>query len=175
MLIIGAGTGGVYLLRWYWWRINAWSEIAAMATAIVVTVITRWVVPFKDSGPVLFAKTALTTTIATTVVWVIVTFLTRPEPEAVLVKFYRQVRPWLGGWKPVARLAAEVPPTQDLGRNLVSWVLGCTMVYLALFGSGYLLMGAQFKGVVSLVVAAICAGALYSNLSRTGWQSEKSA
>src|SRR6266700_5525207 len=59
VLEVGAGTGGVYLLRWYWWRVNAGSEISAMATALVVTVGLRWTEPFSGSSPVVFAKTAL--------------------------------------------------------------------------------------------------------------------
>src|SRR5258708_35146450 len=66
VLEIGAGTGGVYLLRWYWWRINAWSEISAMATAMVATVVLRVIAPFSGTAPVVFAKTALTTTALTT-------------------------------------------------------------------------------------------------------------
>ena len=69
VLEVGAGTGGVYLLRWYWWRINAWSEISAMATALVVTLWLRWTEPFTGPEPVVFAKTALTTTAVTTLVW----------------------------------------------------------------------------------------------------------
>jgi len=175
VLEVGAGTGGVYLLRWYWWRINAWSEISAMATALVVTIGLRWAEPFSGSSPVVFAKTALATAAVTTVVWVMVTFLTKPEPEAVLLKFYRDVRPHVTGWKPIAEKALEVPPTRDLGRNLLSWVLGCAMVYLALFGSGYLLLGAQGKGIILLFLAAISAGLLYSNLSRSGWETKTSA
>jgi Na+/proline symporter len=174
VLEVGAGTGGVYLLRWYWWRINAWSEISAMATALVVTIGLRWAEPFSGSSPVVFAKTALATAAVTTVVWVMVTFLTKPEPEAVLLKFYRDVRPDVTGWKPIAEKAPEVPPTRDLGRNLLSWVLGCAMVYLALFGSGYLLLGAQGKGIILLFLAAISAGLLYSNLSRSGWETKTS-
>src|SRR5207302_11315803 len=85
-------------------------------------------------GPVLFAKRTLTPTAVTAVVWVIVTLLTPPEPQDVLVKFYRQVRPHVTGWKPIAQLAAEVPPTRDLGHNLRAWLLGCTMVYAILLG-----------------------------------------
>ena len=170
VLEVGAGTGGVYLLRWYWWRINAWSEIIAMATALVTTLGLRWAEPFSGSSPVVFAKTALTTAAVTTVVWLIGTFLTKPEPDAVLLKFYRDVRPHVSGWKPLAARAPEVPPTHDLGHNLILWVLGCAMVYLALFGSGYLLLGTSLKGVVLLVLAALCAGALYSNLARSGWE-----
>ena len=160
VLIIGAGTGGVYLLRWYWWRINAWSEIAAMATAIVVTVALKWLKPFSGDGVVLFAKTSLATTALTTVAWIAVTFLTKPEKEDVLVKFYRKVRPYIAGWKAVAQLAPEVPQTRDLGRNLLSWALGCGMVYLALFGSGKMLLGNVGLGIVLLVLAAICAALL---------------
>ncbi len=172
VLEVGAGTGGVYLLRWYWWRINAWSEISAMATALVMTVWLRWSEPFSGSNPVVFAKTALATTAATTLVWLVVTYATKAEPEAVLLKFYRSVRPHVTGWQPIARLASEVPPTRDLGRNLFSWVLGCLMVYLALFGLGHVLLGPFRVGVGLLAVAAICAGALYSNISRS-WGEEK--
>src|SRR6476619_4100799 len=92
VLEVGAGTGGVYLLRWYWWRINAWSEISAMATALVVTIWLRWTEPFSGTNPVVFAKTALTTTVITTLVWLVVTYITKAEPEEVLLKFYRSVR-----------------------------------------------------------------------------------
>ena len=157
VLTIGAGTGGVYLLRWYWWRINAWSEIAAMATAILVTAALSWMKLFLGSPVVLFAKTALTTTIATSFIWIAATFLTKPEPQDVLVKFYRKVRPHVGGWKPIAKLAPDVPPTRDLGHNLLCWALGCDMVYLGLFGSGKVLLGNVRLGIVLLVLAAICA------------------
>src|SRR6266700_5949579 len=72
VLEVGAGTGGVYLLRWYWWRINAWSEISAMATALFMTIVLRGVAPFSGSNAVVFAKTALTTSAVTTLVWLIV-------------------------------------------------------------------------------------------------------
>ena len=62
VLEVGAGTGGVYLLRWYWWRINAWSEISAMATALASSLVLRWWLPFSGNSPVVFAKTALATT-----------------------------------------------------------------------------------------------------------------
>jgi Na+/proline symporter len=172
VLEVGAGTGGVYLLRWYWWRINAWSEISAMATALVVTVWLRWTEPFSGTNPVVFAKTALATTVATTLAWLIVTYATKAEPEDILVKFYRSVRPHVTGWQPVARLAPDVPPTRDLGRNLLSWILGCFMVYMALFGLGHVLLGPFWEGIGLLTASAICAGALYSNISRGGWSEE---
>jgi solute:Na+ symporter, SSS family len=172
VLIIGAGTGGVYLLRWYWWRINAWSEISAMATALMVSLALRWIKPFAGLEAVVFAETALTVTGTTTLVWVAVTLLTKQEPDEVLVKFYRKVRPHVAGWKPVARLAPDVPPTRDLGRNLLSWVLGCAMVYLALFGSGKVLLGVFGTGSLLLTLAALSAVALYFNLRDGGWGRE---
>ena len=173
VLRVGAGTGGVYLLRWYWWRINAWSEISAMATAIVVTTALSLVKPFSGSEAVLFAKETLVVTVVTSLVWVVVTFLTQPEREEVLVKFYRKVRPYVAGWKPVARLAPDVPPTRDLGRNLLSWALGCGMVYLALFGSGKMLLGKIGFGFVLLVLAAICAALLSRLMPRANeWSAD---
>jgi len=160
VLTIGAGTGGVYLLRWYWWRINAWSEIAAMATAIAVTAVLSLTKPFSGDSVVLFAKNSLATTAATSLVWIVVTFLTKPERDDVLVNFYRKVRPYVAGWKPVAQLAPDVPQTRDLGRNLLSWALGCGMVYTALFGSGKMLLGRLGLGFVLLVFAVICAALL---------------
>ncbi len=174
VLEVGAGTGGVYLLRWYWWRINAWSEISAMATALIVTLWLRLTEPFSGTNPVVFAKTALTTTFITTLVWLVVTYMTKAEPEAVLLKFYRSVRPQITGWRPVARLAPEVLPTRDLGSNLLSWVLGCLMVYLALFGLGHVLIGPFWEGAGLLALSAMCAGALYSNISRS-WGAEASS
>jgi hypothetical protein len=166
VLEVGAGTGGVYLLRWYWWRINAWSEISAMATALVSSVALRWWAPFAGNQPVVFAKTALTTTAITTLVWVTVTYLTSPEPEALLVKFYRQVRPHVTGWAHVASLAPEIKPTRDLGRNLLSWLLGCAMVYSALFGGGWLLLGPRGKGALFMAIAVACGAALYRDVTK---------
>ena len=164
VLTIGAGTGGVYLLRWYWWRINAWSEIAAMAAALVGSLALSQLHVFSGSGPVTFAKTAITVTIFTTIVWIVVTLLTRPEPEALLVKFYRAIRPYVGGWRPIARLAPDVPQTRDLGRNLGSWLLGCVMVYAALFGAGKLLLGRLAIGLLLVAVAVLSAALLYRNI-----------
>jgi SSS family solute:Na+ symporter len=167
VLEVGAGTGGVYLLRWYWWRVNAWSEISAMSTALGMTLLLHthlpwmWLLGRPDlfTGPasVVFAKTTLLTAGATTLVWVAVTLLTPPEPKDVLVAFYRKVRPHAAGWKPVASLAPEIRPTRDLGRNLLSWLAGCAMVYAALFGIGEICFERYAEGVLLIGIAVICA------------------
>jgi Na+/proline symporter len=166
VLEVGAGTGGVYLLRWYWWRINAWSEISAMATALLMTLLLHYWQFFSGSAPVIFAKTTLLTTAVTTAVWVAVTLLTPPEPDEILLRFYRKVRPHAAGWRRVAALAPDVPETRDLGKNLLAWALGCAMVYAALFGVGKLFLGAPRTGLFLLTLCAICALFLYRDISR---------
>jgi SSS family solute:Na+ symporter len=172
VLQVGAGTGAVYLLRWYWWRINAWSEISAMATAMVATFLLRWWAPFSGSSSVVFAKTALTTTGLTTLMWIVTTLLTAPEPDSILLCFYQKVRPDVLGWRRVAALAPEVPKTRELGQNLLSWILGCVMVYLALFAVGKLIVGPRLVGGIELAGASLCAYLLYLNIIRTGWRTE---
>ena len=166
VLEVGAGTGAVYILRWYWWRINAWSEISAMATALVVSVAIHFAQPFHGPAPIVFAKSALTTTGITTLVWLVVTLLTPAESTSVLTDFYRKVRPHAAGWRPVAALAADVPPTCDLGRYLGSWLLGCVMVYSALIGVGKLLLGVPAIGAMLLGVAIVSGWMLYGQISR---------
>jgi Na+/proline symporter len=166
VLEVGAGTGGVYLLRWYWWRINAWSEISAMATALAMTlVLHRWEI-FGGSAPVVFAKTTLATTAVTTAVWVAVTFLTPAEPDEVLLRFYRKVRPHAAGWRHIAALAPDQPETRDLGQNLLAWALGCAMVYAALFGIGKICLGETALGLTLLAMSIACVVPLYRHLSQ---------
>ena len=156
VLELSAGTGAVYLLRWYWWRINAWSEITAMIVALVTSLLLRLADPFQGSTPAGFAKTAGTTTAVTTLAWIIVTYATRPVSQEVLVSFYRHVRPDVRGWKHIAAIVGDKHPTRDLERNLGLWVLGCAMIYSFLFGSGYAILGHPLRGVVLLAFGVVC-------------------
>ncbi|HKS81833.1 MAG TPA: sodium:solute symporter family protein [Candidatus Acidoferrales bacterium] len=176
VLQLGAGTGSVYLLRWYWWRINAWSEISCMATALTVTLCLHWQwlsmvllhrpEMFSGSSTVLFAKTTLTSTVVTTLVWILVTLLTKPEPDSLLTSFYRKVRPQITGWKRVAATAPEIPPTRELGRNLWCWVLGTVMTYCALFGVGKLLLLRWAAGTILITIGIIAAWLISRELAR---------
>jgi Na+/proline symporter len=167
---IGAGTGAVYLLRWYWWRINAWSEISAMITAAVTSITLRFASPFAASDPNLFGKNLVLTVGITTLVWLAATFLTNPEPESKLLAFYRLVRPGVMGWKRVAALAPDIPPTRDGLYNLMDWALGCLMVYMTLFGIGKLLLGSPTTAALFLTTAAVSGYVIYWDLSRRGWE-----
>ncbi len=165
LLEMGAGTGSVYLLRWYWWRVNAWSEVTAMATALAVSLVIRWASPFGGSEPTVFAKQTLVTTGVTTAAWISVTLLTRPEPRETLLRFYRRVRPDVLGWKPIARFAPDVVPVHDLARNLGRWILGCAMVFCALFGIGKFCLLSWRTGVLLLAASLACGALLGCGIS----------
>jgi Na+/proline symporter len=167
---LGAGTGAVYLLRWYWWRINAWSEISAMTAAAVTSITLRFSSPFAASDPNLFGKNMLLTVAIATLVWLSATFLTAPEPDSKLLEFYRRVRPGVYGWKQIAVKAPEISPSRDGWYNLMDWVLGCVMVYLTLFGIGKLLLGSNGTGLLFLAIAAVAGYLIYWDLSRRGWE-----
>jgi solute:Na+ symporter, SSS family len=168
LLGMGAGTGGVLMLRWYWWRVNAWSEISAMIAAFIVSVSLQRMT-FSGNNSVVFAKTALITTAVTTIVWVVTTLLTPPESDARLLKFYRRVQPTVHGWKRIATLAPEIKPVRDFRANAFDWVMGCTLVYCCMFGVGELVLQAWMTGIVLLVIAAIAGYLIYWSLSRRGW------
>jgi len=181
VLELGAGTGGVYLLRWYWWRVNAWSEISAMAAALAATLALHshalWqfligrAEPFGGSDPVVFAKTTLCTTGVTTLVWLVVTLLTPPEPGQTLVDFYRRVRPDVRGWQPIAKVSGVAEITQDLGKNLVSWLAGCVFVYTALFCIGQICFGRIPSALLLGLVCAASGVALYRLMPKpTEWR-----
>ncbi len=169
LLITGAGTGGVLLLRWYWWRINAWSEVSAMISAFVVSVVLQVAFKMDSDKPVDFAWLMIITVAITTVVWLAVTFLTRPEPQDVLLKFYRRTRPSVAGWKPIANLAPEVKPSRDGLANLLDWVAGCMLIYGVLFGTGKLLLHETLPGVALLAMGAAGMAVIYRDLSKRGW------
>ncbi len=169
LIATGAGTGAVLILRWYWWRINAWSEVSSMAVAFVVSVTLQTVFHLDSDNPVQFAWLILITVAITTVAWLAVTFLTAPESDATLVRFYRKVRPSPAGWRRVQRLAPEVPVSHDLGWNLADWLAGCVLVYGALFGIGKIILNDFALGAVFLAIAVAAGGFIYWDLNRRGW------
>jgi len=134
LMMLGAGTGLVYILRWYWWRINAWSEVSAMAAALVVSLTLRL---FIDSGrPEGFALNLILTTLITTLTWLVVTFATRPEPHETLIAFYRRVLPAGAGWQRFAEETGVHAPSGEIARNAMAWLIGVILVYSIMFATG---------------------------------------
>ena len=199
LLQIGAGTGLVFLLRWFWWRVNAWSEISAMVISFLVAVYfgvvhTRIGLEAWDPSATLVAGVAITT-----IGWLAVTFLTPPVEIETLRSFWRDIRPIGRGWDAVvdpgaaagARLSA-VPSSDDTNTpravggdgatrasagekkgevtaGLLAWFLGCTMIYGTLFGTGFLLYGQIGAAAVGLIVAATAGWGVFKILPRVGF------
>src|SRR5215216_2419548 len=152
---LGAGTGLVFILRWYWWRVNAWSEISAMVASFVTSVaLTRFGHSMSDTGTPDYAFTMLTTVAVSTVVWLAVTFLTAPESDQTLDRFYRQVRPGGPGWRQVAqRLGFGDDPIPGGVLSWVNWVAGLVAVYTAVFAVGAMVTGSPRRALVYGTVA----------------------
>jgi SSS family solute:Na+ symporter len=159
----GAGIGLVLILRWYWWRVNAWSEVSAMIAAAIGFAAVR---AFTDLQ---FPYSLLLVVAGTTIAWIAVTMATRPEPEAHLVAFYRRVRPDGPGWGPIARVAGG-PKPGPIGGLLVDWIAGCVLVYATLFGLGSLLFARYVEAVAWLMAAGTAGTVIYRDLSRRGWE-----
>ena len=164
LLATGAGTGLVLILRWFWWRVNAWSEVSAMSAAAAVSLYLQLGLGYDTGDPISFAKVMLATVVATTVVWISVTLLTGPEPRETLLAFYRRVRPHPALWGPIADEASDVQPSSTLTCDFLNWAAGCGLVFGALFGVGKVILGLWSSGAVFLVVATASAAWLSRSL-----------
>jgi SSS family transporter len=147
---LGAGTGLVFILRWYWWRLNAWSEISAMIASFVTSVsLAFFGYDLGNPAGSTYARTMLITVLVTTVVWVSVTLLTPPETAATLDRFYRRVRPGGPGWRAVShRLGFRDDPIPGGALSWVNWIAGVGAVYCAVVSLGALLTGSSLRGLV---------------------------
>jgi solute:Na+ symporter, SSS family len=170
LLTLGAGTGLVYILRWYWWRVNAWSEVAAMASALVTSVGLRSLgsryPTFDPATPKGFAMTLVVTTAVTTAVWLAATFGTRPEPREKLAAFYEKVRPAGPGWRRIVGAEAVAEHRGEIPRNLLFWVLGTVFVYSIMFATGAVIFGQTSRAVVFGALLAVSGGLLFTGLAR---------
>ncbi len=164
---MGAGVGPVLILRWFWWRINAWSEIVALASSVVIALGFE-VASAVQAGaayrlfatPLLIGDLALAThhkalilVPVSVLAWLIATFTTRPVPTEHLAAFYRRVRPG-GAWGPVARSCRDVAPDGLNRHTVLAWLGGVALVYGLLFGLGKLLLGEPLQAVLLFVLAA---------------------
>ena len=170
LMALGAGTGLVYILRWFWWRINAWSEISAMAAAFVTSLVLQFGFHFDESLPEEFAYILLITVGVTTAVWLAVTLLTAAEPDETLLAFYRRVRPNATMWGPIAKKATDIIPQKDGLFNLGNWLSGVVMIYAFLFGTGKIVLGDTMMGIGFLAVGLFFGAIIYRGMSKHGWE-----
>ena len=172
LLQVGAGTGLLYILRWFWWRINVWSEVTAMVVSFIVAVF------FQFCAEPLGIEAALSNAgwlkvmdftswkmvlgiIITTIAWVTVTYLTPPVEERTLVEFCRKIRPGGPGWRRFETVPEGAEPEGwNVPNGILCMMLGCLLVWASLFGTGYLLYGQFARGAVLLAVAAVAGGGL---------------
>ena len=169
LLQIGAGTGLIFLLRWFWWRINTWSELTAMVISFLVAVYFQFVhtqLGFTVPHP----SVALVIGVAiTTLGWLAVTMMTPPTDRVTLQTFYDKIRPFGRGWSKVVQTR---PPDgqESMPAAFLSWFLGCVAVYAALFGTGYLLYGKTLLAVVCLAALGGAVLGLFRTLPRVGFK-----
>lgn len=153
----GAGLGLVLILRWYWWRINAWSEIAATVAPFIGFAISKYALGWE------FPNSFFLTVGFTTVAWLVVTFLTQPTNKQTLTAFYNKVQP--GGWW--APISATQPVGFKPGYLALCWLSGITFTYATLFGVGKLIFGDYTLAAVWLVTAAVALGLLRLGMGKT--------
>jgi SSS family solute:Na+ symporter len=166
LLGLGAGTGLVLILRWYWWRVNAWSEISAMAASFVTSISLQVMgLDLGDTASGDYALTMLITVAVSTAVWLAVTFLTEAESDATLERFYRRVRPGGAGWRRVSErlgLGGDSIPGGSL--SWVNWGAGVVAVYAGVFAVGAVLTGAPLRGMVYAGAAIAAFSLIQRNL-----------
>jgi len=158
ILSVGAGTGLIYLLRWFWWRVNAWSEVAAMASSFVIAV--GFQIAAKTGHAVPAHWSLIATVVITTIVWVTVAYMTTPTDRPTLVAFYKLVRPAGPGWTSVRAEAGVTASPDSLPLQMLGWMCGCAFIYSGLFGVGSLLYGRTSLAVFWISVFVVSGVAL---------------
>ena len=149
LLMIGSGTGLIYILRWFWWRINAYTEIIAMISSLIIACIFN----FSELGIDNWQKIVLGS-LLTSIIWIIATFLTPPDDDQTLKNFVNKINPGGLGWKKYSTIKSET--SSSISRGVLSMFLGCIVVYGALIGTGQLLYGYVFLGsTIYLVIVFI--------------------
>jgi len=156
LLQIGAGTGLLFILRWFWWRINAMSEIVAMVVSFVIAVIME--VGVKDQ--LASHEKLVIGVLLTTIAWVVTALVTKPTDDKVLIQFYKTIRPHGMGWKPViskgiwnGTITQEHTKTGKLSTEVLMMFLGCIGIYALLFGTGYIIYGHMANAAIAFVIA----------------------
>jgi Na+/proline symporter len=148
MIAIGTGPGAVLILRWFWWRVNAWAELAAMLAGMFIAMLSY----LPAFGEIDFGVRLAVTALGATAVWIPAMLLTAPESEATLAEFYRRTRPGGPGWRR-QRDITGLDPLQDLGADIRAGVVGIVLLFALMFGVGWLVLGVWAKGLAAVIVA----------------------
>ena len=174
ILMFGAGTGSIFILRWFWWRINAWSEIAAMLSSGLISILFA----NEKIASVIFNENFIepyfkfpVIVLITTIVWLLVTFMTKPDDDQKLIEFYKKTRPGGPGWKRIVNLPdfkneKGYNKTWAVPRGILCMLVGCLAIYSALFSTGYFIYGELYLALIMLSSTIIFSILLF-NLSKT--------
>jgi SSS family solute:Na+ symporter len=174
LLQVGAGTGLLYLLRWFWWRITAWCEIVAMISSVATALVFR--VLAKNGVAVGFSQQLIIGVAVTTISWLIAAYMGPQTDPAVLISFYRKVHPFGPGWRDV-RAKAGVPAAeaaleaehQNIPLSLVGWIMGCMMIWSALFTVGNFLYG-RTNYALALGAVFVVSGSIVIRVVQRLWK-----
>ncbi|MCH8013788.1 MAG: Na+:solute symporter [Candidatus Dadabacteria bacterium] len=157
---MSAGVGLVLILRWFWWRINAWSEISALAASLLTILILF--IYTKSQGVSLELKHQIIVIPISIITWIVVTFLTKPESNDTLGKFYKRVRPW-GWWEPVSKVHPDIVRPQFVP-VIYNWLLGVSFIFFGMIGVGKVLLGNYYFGTICLVISIISGVLVYRRM-----------
>ncbi len=172
LLALGAGTGLVFMLRWYWWRINAWSEIVAMVASLVFFLLVG-IGERNSPTEILIVDSAQTKILVVAFLsiasWLAATYLTPPESNEKLVSFYKSVRPGGRGWAPIASQAPGVDVDRNLGLSILAALFAAGLVYSILPLTGFVIFGDYDSALLCLMVASVCGIAVALIVRKIGW------
>jgi Na+/proline symporter len=163
ILACSGGIGLVLILRWFWWRINAWSEISAMIAPYAVYPILKY--HFQMD----YETSLIIIVVWSTFVWLVVTFLTTPTDEKTLISFFRKVHPGGFGWHRISTKVGNIKGDSGYLRLFINYICGCLLVLFSLFGFGKFIFKEYPVAVLFILIAFICGAIIYRNLSKTGW------
>jgi SSS family solute:Na+ symporter len=164
----GAGLGLVLILRWFWWRVNAISEVVATIAPFVAFAILRFGFP-----EIVFPNTLFIIVPFTTVAWLIATYLSKPVEESKLIEFYTRVHPGGIGWKKISAKLPNVKSDTGYGYLMLDWLMGIVLVYMFLFGMGKIIFGEIGMGLLFIAIGLIAGSIIFWSFNKMGWEKLK--
>ena len=171
ILMFGAGTGSIFILRWFWWRINAWSEIAAMLSSGIISIAltneSLFNLIFNDDGFPGYMKFPFIV-LVTTSIWLIVTFMTPADEKETLIKFYKKTKPGGPGWNKIKEHITMSDEKEEwiVPKGIICMIIGCITIYSALFSTGYFIYGEISSALIFLLVTIISGLILFKNAKK---------